>query len=263
MAYNLINCEKKRHLLTITLNRPKKLNSLSRELRQELQYCFGETAKDQDIKVMIITGNSECFCVGADIEEINSLKTVEDAYNFSREFHILFQQLQRLPFPTIAAIGGYALGGGCELVLSCDLRIAGKNAIIGVPEIDLGALPAGSGTQQLPRIIGMTSAKELLFTGEPVNADAAWRIGLVNKVVAKDMIMTEAENIAAKLASKSLPALRAIKLAVNIGTNVDLSSALEFEAKSFSSLFASNEFKEGVSAFINKKKVRKANNNCT
>lgn len=253
MAYETIQYTKEGNIIIITLNRPQKLNALNKKLREEIHNSLQKTLKDKDARVIIFTGNEKIFSAGADIDEISGIKTTNDAYNFSRGIQNLFQEIHTFPLPTIAAIGGYALGGGCELALACDFRIAADNARIGVPEVGLGALPAAGGTQRLPRILGLTKGKELLYTGDPIDAQEAWRLGLVNKVVSVDKLMDEARTMAKKLASRPRLALAAIKSAVNNGVNMDLASALEHEARSFAALVASHDFKEGIKAFVEKR----------
>lgn len=254
MIYETIQYAREGNIIIITLNRPQKLNALNKRLREELHHSLQKTLRDRDARVVIITGGNKFFSAGADIDEISGIKTTHDAYNFSRGFQNAFQEVQDFPLPTIAAISGYALGGGCELTLACDFRIAAGNARIGVPEVGLGALPAAGGTQRLPRILGLTKAKEMLYTGDPIDAQEAWRLGLVNKVVPADKLMDEARDMAKKLASRPKLALATIKSAVNTGINMDLSSALEHEAKSFATLVASHDFKEGIKAFLEKRK---------
>ena len=255
MAYQTIQFVKEEDIATITLNRSEKLNALSKQVRAEIRDALQKTIEDEEARVVIFCGN-KVFSVGADLEEARNIQSVQDGYNFSREFQKLFQEIENFPLPTLAAINGFALGGGCELALACDFRIAADNARIGVPEIDLGAFPAGSGTQKLPRYIGVTRAKEMLYIGEPIDAQEAWRIGLINKVVPADELMNEAKKFAKKLASKPKIALATLKSLVNTGMNIDLTSALELEAKNFAALASSPEMRRGVEAFFKRKEAK-------
>ena len=156
--------------------------------------------RNTSLKVVIVTGGEEIFCAGADIGEIKEATTAEANYKHAREFQLLFDQIESLPQPVIAAVSGYALGGGCELALACDFRIASEGAKFGLPEIKIGAFPGGGGTQRLPRLIGAAKAKEMIFTGDPISAGEALALRLVMKVVPKDKLMEEAKGFAAKLA---------------------------------------------------------------
>ncbi len=163
----------------IQLNRPQKKNSLNSELRREMGTTLREIEGDSSLKVVIVTGGEEIFCAGADITEIQEATSAESTYKHAREFQLLFDRIECLRQPVIAAVSGYALGGGCELALACDFRIACEGAQFGLPEIRIGAFPAGGGTQRLPRLIGVAKAKEMIFTGDPIGSDEALSLGLV------------------------------------------------------------------------------------
>lgn len=237
MTYDTIRYSRDDNVVTLALNRPQKLNSLNAQARAEIRRALHECSKDRGVRVVIFTGNEKVFCAGADIEELRANQSTHDVYVFSRDFQGLFEEVKHFPRPTIAAVNGYALGGGCELALACDFCIATENARFGLPEVALGAIPAAGGTQRLPRAIGLAKAKEMLFTGDPIDAQEALRIGLVNKVVPADSLLQEAKGLAKRLIAKPALALEALKSAVDTGLNLDLTSALELEARLFATLF--------------------------
>ncbi len=253
MFQNLIH-QKEGAVSIIQLNRPQKKNSLNTELRREIEAAFKEIAEDAKQKVVILTGGEDFFCAGADIGEIPDASTAEKTYKHSREFQLLFDRIEALPQPVIAAVAGYALGGGCEMTLACDFRIAAEGTKFGLPEIKIGAFPGGGGTQRLPRLIGASKAKEMILTGEPITAEEAHALGLVMKVVPKGKVLEESKKFAAKLAALPRLAMEASKMLVNKGLEVDLPSGLEMEARSFANLTTSNDLKEGTLAFLNKRK---------
>ena len=253
MAQNL-KFQKKDGIATIELYRPQKKNSLNGELRHEMESCLKQLVNDHSVKVVIVTGGDEIFCAGADISEIQGSASAESAYQHAREFQILFDQLEGLPQPVVAAVSGYALGGGCELALACDFRIASETAKFGLPEIKIGAFPGGGGTQRLPRLIGASKAKELIFTGDPISAEQALSFGLVMKVVPKERLMEEANAFAAKLAALPRLALQASKASINKGLEIDLASGLELEARNFGTLATTHDLQEGTRAFLEKRK---------
>jgi enoyl-CoA hydratase len=209
---------------------------------------------DDNIKVVIITGGLKHFCAGADISEIVSINEVDQAFEFSRRIQGAFDKIENLPKPVVAAVSGFALGGGCELALACDLRIVSETAAFGVPEINIGAVPGAGGTQRLPRLLGVCKAKELLYTGERLTAREACQLGLVNKVVPVDELMDEAKKMAEKLAGKPPLALKMAKQLVNTGMDTDLKSALYMEAHALAYLFLTKDKEEGMKAFLEKRK---------
>ncbi len=253
MYQNLIYL-KEGAIATVQLNRPQKKNALNSELRREMEETLRLIERDTSLKVVIVTGGEEIFCAGADIGEIKEATTAEANYKHAREFQLLFDQIESLPQPVIAAVSGYALGGGCELALACDIRIASEGARFGLPEIKIGAFPGGGGTQRLPRLIGAAKAKEMIFTGDPISADQALSLGLVAKVVPKDKLTEEAKGLAAKLAVLPRLAMEASKRVINKGLEMNLSSGLELEARCFGNLATSHDLKEGILAFLEKRK---------
>ncbi len=256
MGFNTIVYEKSDGIALVTLNRPKSLNALCDELIGELGMVFHQIDEDLDTAVVIITGSEKAFAAGADIKEISQIATPLAANKFVRRTHEVFNRIEGCSKPVIAAVAGFALGGGCELALACDLRIAADNAVFGLPEIKLGLIPGGGGTQRLPRLIGMGRAKELLFSGDRIDAQEAYRIGLVNKVTPLESLMTEVQKIAARLVKQPAVALKMNKLAVNEGMNMDLHSALAHESRCFEILFSTADQKEGLQAFIEKREPK-------
>ena len=254
MEYKTILYEKKEGIGTITLNRPESMNALNSTVFKELGQVLSEIEEDNDVKVVIITGSEKFFAAGADITEIDKISTPIDAHGFLKDAQIAINRFEDLGKPVIAAISGLALGGGCELTMACDLRIAAENAMFGQPEIKIGVIPGGGGTQRLPRLVGVTKAKELLYTGDFIDAGEAHRIGLVNKVVPVASLMDEARKMALKIARQPGVTLKITKIAVNGGMNMDLKSAMAYEARCFEILFSTEDQKEGVKAFIEKRK---------
>ncbi|MGE5216987.1 MAG: enoyl-CoA hydratase/isomerase family protein [Chloroflexota bacterium] len=239
---------------TIRLNRPEKKNSFNAQMRQEMAQLLRDVAAKTAIRAVIITGSDEIFCAGADIVEMGGPASAESSYHHAREFQILFDQVESLPQPVIAAISGYALGGGCELALAADFRIASETARFGLPEIKIGAFPGGGGTQRLARLVGSAKAKELILSGDPITAQEALAAGLVMKVASKENYLTEANSLAAKLAALPRLALQASKMLINRSLDVDLATGLEFEARTFAAIAHSHDLAEGTKAFLEKRK---------
>jgi enoyl-CoA hydratase len=240
---------------TIQLLRPEKKNSLNGEMRDELTRLLDDLARKPAIRALVITGNDEIFCAGADISEMGGTANAEASYHHAREFQILFDRVESLPQPVIAAVSGYALGGGCELALAADFRIASESAKLGLPEIKIGAFPGGGGTQRLTRLIGIAKAKEMILLGDPIGAQEALAIGLVMKVMSKEMYLTEATSLAAKLAALPRLALQASKMLINRSQEIDLATGLEFEARTFGALAHTHDLAEGTKAFLEKRKA--------
>ena len=240
-------------IAVLQIHRPQKKNSLDAELRREMEAALRDIGNDTRIKAAIVTGGTEIFCAGADINEIKASTSAEDSFHHAREFQRLFDQVESLPQPVIAAVSGYALGGGCELTLACDFRIASETAKFGLPEIKIGAFPAGGGTQRLPRLIGASKAKEMIFTGDPINAEQALSLGLVMKVVPTEKLLEETGTFAARLAAAPRLALQASKMLINRGPETDLTSALELEARCLAALAGTHDLREGTAAFLEKR----------
>lgn len=246
--------EAKDRVGVITLHRPKALNALNTELLQELSNLLDHIKEDKSVEVVIITGSGEkAFVAGADITEMQKLTALEGR-NFGKIGQDVFNKLESLPQPVIAAINGFALGGGCELAMACDIRIASEKAKFGQPEVSLGIAPGFGGTQRLPRLIGKGRAKELIFTGDIIDAGEAYRLGLVNKVVAPEELMNTAQVLAEKILSRAPVAVQLSKAAINEGLNMDLASGIAYEAEIFGLCFATEDQKEGMTAFVEKRK---------
>ena len=255
MTYKTLLYEKKDGIAVVTLNRPDKLNALNSTVYNELYDVFNESENDDAVRVVVLTGSGEkAFGAGSDVAEMQNMNTL-DIQRFMATIRKASDFIYNLTKPTIAAIHGYALGGGCELSLCCDLRICSEKARFGQPEINLGLIPGAGGTQRLPRLIGAAKAKEMIFLGDMVDAPTALTLGLVNKVVPPEKLMEEAMAWAAKLAGKSGPVLAMAKMAINNGLNTDINSGLDMEAKCDALCFATEDRKEGMDAFIEKRKA--------
>jgi enoyl-CoA hydratase len=251
MSYETLIYGKDKGIGTITLNRPKQKNAINDVMIAELSALIKEISLDDDVKVVVITGGTDYFAAGADINLINTLPSAMKAYDFSRTSPM--SDLDKMEKPVIAAISGFCLGGGLELALACDLRIASETSLLGQPEVNLGIIPGSGGTQRLLRQVGLAKAKELLFTGDMIKADEALRIGLVNKVVPVDALMAEVTKMAGKIAAKPAMAVKVTKMLLNYGSNVDLESGIKLESQSFAMLFTTEDKKEGVGAFLEKR----------
>jgi len=254
MSYKNIIVEKKEGIATIKINRPKVLNALNKDTILELTDAVVELDKDKNIKVAILTGEGDkAFIAGADISEMKDMNVLE-AKQFAEAGHHMLSCIRQSRIPFIAMINGYALGGGCEVLMSCDITIASKNSKIGQPEINLGISPGFCGTQCLPRLVGRAKAKELLLTGNNITAEEAYRIGLITRIVDGDKLKEETEKLASKIAGKSSVQTAFIKSLVNKGTDIDMHSACALEVSYFSSSFSTDDQKEGMTAFLEKRK---------
>ena len=254
MAYKNIILEKKDGVGIIKINRPQVLNALDKETVRELLKAVTELEDDKKIKSAILTGEGKAFIAGADIKQMKDMSPLE-AKEFAELGHSLPMKIEESRLPFIAAVNGYALGGGCEVMMACDICIVAKSAKIGQPEINLGINPGFGGTQRLPRIVGLMKAKELLLTGRNMDAQEAYEIGLVNKVVDNEKLMEEVEKLAINIAGKSAVQVSFIKALVNKGSHVDLNSACALEISYFSTSFSTHDQKEGMSAFLEKRKA--------
>jgi enoyl-CoA hydratase len=256
LGYRTILYKKENGIGVVRINRPQALNALNREVFSELYEVFSGISTDSEVKVVIITGSGDkAFIAGTDITEMRSQSSLE-IRSFAMAARKANEAIYNLGKPVIAAINGFALGGGLELAMVCDLRICSENAKFGQPEINLGIIPGGGGTQRLTRLVGMTKAKELIFTGDMIDAQTAHDIGFVNKVVPSGKVMDEAKALAQKLLGKGAVALRMAKTAIHSGANMDLNSALDFEAECFAMCFSTEDQKEGMNAFIEKRKPK-------
>ena len=253
MGFQTLDLRIEGSLAIITLNRPKALNAINGMMVEELEQAVRQVRDDPGVRVVVITGaGDKAFAAGADITEFKAMSPI-DAWMFVQRLQRLFLQIERLPKPVIAAVNGYALGGGCELMMACDIVYASDAARIGQPEINLGIIPGGGGTQRLARLIGKQRAKELVLTGEIIGAQEAWGLGLLNKVVPADQLMVEVRKLADKLAIKGPLAVMAAKEAIEDGYDMALERALAYEGKLFALCFATEDRTEGVNAFLEKR----------
>jgi enoyl-CoA hydratase len=253
MAYESLLVEKEEGVAIVKLNRPP-VNSLTVKAYQEIYDAFCELEKDDSVQAVIFTAVGEkIFTAGLDVKEVAG-KSVAEYYAFGKISRGCVDKIASISKPTIAAVFGFVLGGALELALACDLRIATSDAKMGCPEVNLGIIPGSGGTQRLPRLVGIGKAKELLFTGDIVSGDEAYRIGLVNKVVAKEALLDEAKAWAKKLAAKPRVALSVLKSAIDNGINMDLATAITFENECFVTTYLSEDGREGFQAFIEKRK---------
>jgi len=253
MKLKYINFRRKDSVAWIQFNRPEKLNALNPNVLKDLETAVACCEEEHFVRVVVLMGYEKAFVAGADIEHM-SKADVNSAYELTDLGLRVQERLSDLSKPTIAAISGYALGGGLELALCCDIRISAENAIFGLPEITLGIIPGGGGTQRLPRLVGVGAATELIFLGEMINADKAKQIGLVNMVVPLGRLKGEVEAFASKLIDKPALALRAAKIAMRRGIGIPLKEGLQMEQSLFCMLFGTEDQKEGMSAFLERRK---------
>jgi len=247
--------QKENQIGLIKFNRPQVLNSMDTETVNELSDLLSEWEKDKDLRCVILTGEGRSFCAGGDINE-EVTKNVLTSYIFARNGAVLLERMERFSVPIIAAINGYCLGGGLEFALACDIRIAADNAILGSPEINLGVFPGWGGTQRLPRVVGMSKAKEMIFTGDKYNAEECLRIGLVDKVVKAEDLMAEAMAMAEKIASKPPLAISYARTAIYDGLQCDLQRGLLIEAALFAQLYCTEDMREAYAAFLEKRPAK-------
>jgi enoyl-CoA hydratase len=248
MAYQNIIFEKEENIAIITFNRPEAMNALNNQARAEFAAAIAEVADDDGIKVLILTGSGKAFVAGSDIKEFNQT-TPYGAHNINR----LGEMVEKLGKPVIAAVNGFCLGGGNEIAMGCDIIIASDKAKFGQTEINIGIIPGGGGTQRLPRLIGVCKAKELIYTGDIISAEEAFRLGLVNRVVPMDELMPAAKELAKKIATKSAAALKLAKTAINRGMQTNLESGLKYEYELYSLALSLEDKVEGVNAFLEKR----------
>jgi enoyl-CoA hydratase len=255
MSYENLILATEGGIATLTFNRPKALNALNADTLAELAHALESIGRDEAIRVLVLTGSGEkAFVAGADIGELARCSVLQ-AKHFAQAGQEAIGRLQALPIPAIAAVNGYALGGGTEIALACDFIYASEKAMFGLPEITLGLIPGFGGTQRLPRSVGGAMAKELIFTGRMLKADEAHAIGLVNRVCQPDALMATVLETAQAIAAKGKVSLRAAKEAINGGLNVDLETGCRLERDAFAVCVASSDAKEGTTAFLEKRKA--------
>lgn len=246
--------EKKDHVAIATVNRPKALNALNSEVLNDLNTLLDEIAADPEIRVLVLTGSGEkAFVAGADIGEMSTLSKAEGEA-FGKKGNDVFRKLEMLPIPAIAAVNGYALGGGCELAMACDIRLCSDTAVFGQPETGLGITPGFGGTQRLARLVGPGMAKQLIYSARNIKADEALRIGLCNAVYPAEELLLAAEKLAETIAKNAPIAVRACKKAINEGLEMPMDEAVALEEKLFGSCFETADQKEGMQAFLEKRR---------
>ena len=256
MNYSSLQIEVADGCAVVTINRPAALNAINAEVLEDLAAVFADLKGNDAVACVILTGSgTKAFVAGADIAAMQTLDPVA-ARQFSRLGQRLLNDIETFPKPVIAAVNGFALGGGCELAMACDIRIVAENARFGQPEVNLGVIPGWGGTQRLARLVGKGRAKELLFTGDMIDAQEACRIGLANRVVAADQLLAEARTMATKIAGKGPVAVRFAKEAVNNGLEMDLDRAGSFESDLFGLCFATADQREGMQAFLDKRPAK-------
>jgi enoyl-CoA hydratase len=246
--------DKEKKTARLTINRPEVRNALNKAARREFRIVVEDVKKDKNVQVLIITGaGSKAFMSGMDITELEKMTPVDIEEFVSTLGQRLYQDIEALNIPVIAMINGYCLAGGCELILSCDIRIASDQAKFGQPEINIGFIPGAGATQRLPRLIGWGRAKEMLYTGRMIDAPEAARIGLVDRIVPHDKLVETVDQIAAAIVSKSPIIIKYMKQSVNQGMYTDLDAGLAYEKAQWALCFATEDHNEGIDAFLNKR----------
>jgi len=255
MGYENLILDVSERIATVTINRPKMHNAVNSATMKELDTALSEIAGRQDAGIVLLTGAGEkAFVAGADVSEMREFTPLQ-VLEFSRFGHGVLQKIERLPQPVIGVINGFALGGGCELAMACDILVASDNAKFAQPEVNLGIIPGWGGTQRLPRLVGRNIAKEIVMTGEMISAQRAFEIGLVNRVVPRAGLMETAREIARGILAKGPVALRTAKSVMNRGIDLDLASSCALEANAFAVMFSTEDSAEGMTAFLEKRKA--------
>jgi len=252
MSYKYIIVEKAGGIGFVRINRPDVYNAVNVEAIVELEHAMQDFNGDREIRVIIVTGEGKAFVSGSDISRLVEMDSIQ-AREYSQVGQRVLSFIENMEKPVIAAVNGFALGSGCELAMACDMRIASEKAKFGQPEVKLGLIPGHAGTQRLARLVGVAKAKELIFTGETIDAPEALRIGLVNKVVAPEALLDEAKSMAQKIIDVGPTAVRIAKTVINRGIDSNLTTANSYETEAFSILFSTEEAKEGMKAFLEKR----------
>ncbi len=256
--FDFVKFEKKNNIAYVTINRPEALNALNQKVLEELKEIFDIMSNDEEIKAVILTGEGRSFVAGADIAQMKD-QTMLEGRNFIVFGQSVMDTIDNFRKPVVAAVNGFALGGGCELAMACDIRVASSKAKFGQPEVGLGIIPGFGGTQRLTRLVGKGMSKYLTFTGEIINADESLRIGLVEKVVEPEKLIEECEIIVSKIISNAPISIEMSKLAINVGAEIDLAAALKYEAELFATCFGTDDKIEGMSAFLEKRDAKFTN----
>jgi enoyl-CoA hydratase len=254
-VYENLAVELNDRICTVKVNRPQVLNAINAKTLKELYEIFEEINNDEDIDVVVLTGEGKAFVAGADIADMKDLNSLT-AKDFSRLASKAFKEIEDSKKIVIAAVNGFALGGGCEIAMACDIRIASTKAVFGQPEVSLGVIPGFGGTQRLTRLVGMAKAKELIFTGRIIKADEAEKLGLVNKVVEPEILIEEVEKLAKAIAKNAQLAVRYSKEAIKLGSQTDINTGIDIETNLFGLCFSTKDQKEGMSAFIEKRDAK-------
>jgi len=253
MEYEILKLDVDHGIATITINRPQVLNALNSHFFVEMNHVLNVLDADESIKAVILTGVDKAFVAGADIAEMSDMD-----YNHARSFSLTgqdtFQRIENFRTPVIAAVNGFALGGGCELAMACDFRVASSKAKFSQPEVSLGLIPGYAGTQRLSRIAGLSNALYMILSGDMITADDALRMGLVQKVAEPEELLAEAKALAGRIATKGAKAVKKAKEVIRKGIHMDFEEACRYEAEEFASLFGNGESREGMKAFIEKRK---------
>lgn len=253
MEFQNLLFKKEGNIGILSINNPKSLNALNSTVFSEISTAIDMVEADKEVNVLVITGEGKAFIAGADIDEMKNLNA-EEARKFGKIGSDVFRKIELMEKPVIAAVNGFALGGGCELAMSCDIRIASQMANFGQPEVSLGIIPGFSGTLRLPRLVGIAKAKELIYTGNIISAEEAEKIGLVNKVVPQEELMNVTLKLANKIASVAQIAVKYSKVAINRGIETDIETGMVLEKEIFGLCFATEDQTEGMTAFIEKRK---------
>jgi len=253
MEFKILKLEVTNKIALITISRPQALNALNSDFFAEMDEMLNQISADKEVRAIIITGEGKAFVAGADIAEMSNMNS-EQGKAFSKKGQDVFERFGNMDIPVIAAVNGFALGGGCELAMSCDIRIASTFAKFGQPEVNLGLIPGYAGTQRLSRLVGLSNALYLLMTADIINAEEAFRLGLVQKVVEPDKLIEEAINVANKIGAKGKIAIKMVKEVAINGSMLNFNLACELESKEFGNLFGNGESSEGMNAFLEKRK---------